>query len=373
MHWKKWLRTAMLNEIRLINWPVEVKPPGPKFDLKALSTVALRMLVTEYIEHKLNGGPLTLTPRLERWTAGVSRVAFFPPSQSDCLLFPEEKAIPKDSLEKGSIPLVVSIQGVPLRTLSHCKEWREQFEKARKARKTRLMAGGLVTRHDDSDHDRGDADITSHHPSPVRKHVKQAKPARYTEVIDHSDADSVSHHQSPVRKHVKQAKPARYIEVTDHSDADSDSRRPDMSRARSQKAKHQPGRAHVKKRARYLSDSAPETRPRKRAKESQVMEAESDDSDMAVRHNKDKKRGKGSRADHHRTQNRDLHVARTSKHSHTRPVENKDMPRKGKEKAIEVRLKHRHQHAADEESTSEEESSGSDTNSEDSEDENSGF
>ena len=71
MHWKKYLRSAIENEIRITDWPVEVMPPGPKFELKGLSTYALRMLVTGYIDYKLNGKPRVLNPRFEKWTQGM--------------------------------------------------------------------------------------------------------------------------------------------------------------------------------------------------------------------------------------------------------------------------------------------------------------
>ena len=61
----------MENEIRIKDWPVEVMPPGPKFELKGLSTPALRMLVSGYIDHKLNGTPHVLVPRFEKWTQGM--------------------------------------------------------------------------------------------------------------------------------------------------------------------------------------------------------------------------------------------------------------------------------------------------------------
>ena len=71
MHWKKFLKSAMENEICIKNWPVEVMPPGPKFELKGLSTYALRMLVTRYIDYKLNGKPHALVPRFEKWMQGM--------------------------------------------------------------------------------------------------------------------------------------------------------------------------------------------------------------------------------------------------------------------------------------------------------------
>jgi hypothetical protein len=70
MYWKKWLKIATINMLRLVNWLAEVKPPGPQFEIRTLSTIALRMLVGSYIEHKLNGGPAPLIPKIERWTEG---------------------------------------------------------------------------------------------------------------------------------------------------------------------------------------------------------------------------------------------------------------------------------------------------------------
>ena len=72
MSWKKWTRMAMVNELRIVNWPEEVPTPGPDFEMKTLSTSALRLLVTEYIEAKRRRDPPTDAPRFERWTEGES-------------------------------------------------------------------------------------------------------------------------------------------------------------------------------------------------------------------------------------------------------------------------------------------------------------
>jgi hypothetical protein len=72
MHWKNWLKVARANQIRLVNWPDDVIPPDSQFEIRKLSTTALRRLVGSYIEHKLNGGPLPQVPKIERWTEGPS-------------------------------------------------------------------------------------------------------------------------------------------------------------------------------------------------------------------------------------------------------------------------------------------------------------
>jgi hypothetical protein len=71
VHWSKWLKTAMVYKLRIVNWPKGVKPPGPGFDPKNLSTPALHRLVQGFVEHKTNGIPLDNVPKLERWTAGT--------------------------------------------------------------------------------------------------------------------------------------------------------------------------------------------------------------------------------------------------------------------------------------------------------------
>jgi hypothetical protein len=72
MSWKRWPRMAMLNSIRLVNWPADVKPPGPDFDTKALGTTALRLLVGDYIKYVEDGeqGTPPDIPDFEKWTAG---------------------------------------------------------------------------------------------------------------------------------------------------------------------------------------------------------------------------------------------------------------------------------------------------------------
>jgi hypothetical protein len=64
------MKLTMMNEVRIKDWPVEIRPPGPKFELKGLGTYPLRMLVSGYIDHKLNGKPRVLVPRFEKWTQG---------------------------------------------------------------------------------------------------------------------------------------------------------------------------------------------------------------------------------------------------------------------------------------------------------------
>jgi hypothetical protein len=70
MHWRLWLKTAKTHQLRIINWPAGVQAPGPNFDLKTLDMVDLGALVEAYIEHKQNGGPGTLLPKIVRWTEG---------------------------------------------------------------------------------------------------------------------------------------------------------------------------------------------------------------------------------------------------------------------------------------------------------------
>jgi hypothetical protein len=70
MSWKKWPRMAMRSELRIVNWPTEVMPPGPGFDIKNLNTIQLRLLVNEYINSIQKGGSLDDAPRFEKWTEG---------------------------------------------------------------------------------------------------------------------------------------------------------------------------------------------------------------------------------------------------------------------------------------------------------------
>ena len=70
MHWKKWLKIAMDNQLRLVDWPADVMPPGLLFEIRKVSTTALRLLAGSYIEHTLNGGPEPIIPRIEKWTEG---------------------------------------------------------------------------------------------------------------------------------------------------------------------------------------------------------------------------------------------------------------------------------------------------------------
>jgi hypothetical protein len=70
MYWKKWLKIATINQLRLVNWPLEVKPPGPRFEIRRLSTTDLRHLVGNYIEYTVKGGTAPQVPMIKRWTGG---------------------------------------------------------------------------------------------------------------------------------------------------------------------------------------------------------------------------------------------------------------------------------------------------------------
>jgi hypothetical protein len=70
MHWKKWLKTAMLNQLRIKNWPNGVPAPGPNFNLKKLSAHALGVLVGGYIQNQENNDSSNIVPDIVRWTEG---------------------------------------------------------------------------------------------------------------------------------------------------------------------------------------------------------------------------------------------------------------------------------------------------------------
>jgi hypothetical protein len=71
MSWKKWPKTAMINQLRIVNWPAHVDPPGPTFDFKKIGAERIADVVEPYIEYRQNGGSLSLVPKIERWTEGV--------------------------------------------------------------------------------------------------------------------------------------------------------------------------------------------------------------------------------------------------------------------------------------------------------------
>jgi hypothetical protein len=70
MHWKKWLKTAMVHHLRIVNWPDEVTAPGPSFNLKKISTPALSLLVGGYLSNQKNNNEEYFVPEIERWTRG---------------------------------------------------------------------------------------------------------------------------------------------------------------------------------------------------------------------------------------------------------------------------------------------------------------
>jgi hypothetical protein len=288
----------MLNEIRIINWPVEVRPPGPKFELKTLSTIALHMLVSGYIDHKLNGGPLALVPKLERWTTGIF-TSFFSMASFWRAFGSDEKAIPIDRADKGNISLVVSVQGVPLRKLVDCKEWREKYEKARKTRKTRMMAAGLVVGDDGSEPELSNRAATSRNHGPPSK---PTKPATYAEVTEGPDSDDQYRvHASQGQSHKKHRRDyGSKKRARDNSDIDS-------------------------------HDSDVRRQARKKAKQDSRDESDSDE--MVARHAQDERNRGIVPGNHHHTSSRKFMPSAKS-FKHTRMGENHKIGYKGKEKAV---------------------------------------
>jgi hypothetical protein len=71
MRWKKWLKTAMESQLRIVNWPPHVEAPGPSFDFKRIGAGLLADIVKEYIDFKQSGeGGPALVPNIVRWTDG---------------------------------------------------------------------------------------------------------------------------------------------------------------------------------------------------------------------------------------------------------------------------------------------------------------
>jgi hypothetical protein len=134
MPWKKWLKTAMDHQLRIINWPATMTPPGPTFDFKKVTAEDLAGLVADYIDHKRGGeSSLDSVPGIESWTDG--KYLF---SDKYMVLTPplEEKAYTDDAT-KGEIPLVVTPGGAALWQVSDALEWEEKAENAKKNAKKR--------------------------------------------------------------------------------------------------------------------------------------------------------------------------------------------------------------------------------------------
>ena len=70
MRWKKWLKTAMLNQLRITDWPAHVEPPGPTFNIKKIGASLIADVVRGYIDSKENGAVGVSIPKIVRWTAG---------------------------------------------------------------------------------------------------------------------------------------------------------------------------------------------------------------------------------------------------------------------------------------------------------------
>jgi hypothetical protein len=70
MHWKKWLKIAMLHQLCIINWPIDVKAPSPLFDMKRLSAHALSNLVRIFIQLQKGAETDGQMLKIVRWSDG---------------------------------------------------------------------------------------------------------------------------------------------------------------------------------------------------------------------------------------------------------------------------------------------------------------
>ena len=178
----------------------------------------------------------------------------------------EEKAIPIESVNKGEIPVVVSVHGNPLQTLANCPEWCAYYKRVRKAEKLRRRAGGLVYTAISSDSEPPDGIGASQYNSPVVRNTKKAKSSRY---IDPSSDSESEHHDYPapgpskrkVKKHHHISKKRSHSQhVSDLESDDPDAARQARKRAKESREKmggshHDPEHHRVKsKRARHYHD-----------------------------------------------------------------------------------------------------------------------
>jgi hypothetical protein len=162
----------------------------------------------------------------------------------------DEKAIAIDNVEKGHIPLVVSGYGNPLRTVADCKEWRDEYLKAHRAKRIRKMAGGLVQTPINSDSESPfdlRASPDSPEPRGKAKHqiTKKGKPSHYVDVAVSSKSESHSDSPEPssslrIAKHQYHSKKWSRSEHM----SDSESEDPDAARWARKQTKDKKGGSH---------------------------------------------------------------------------------------------------------------------------------
>jgi hypothetical protein len=183
-------------------------------------------------------------------------------------------AIPIDSIQKGQIPLVVSTSGTALRTISNCKEWVEACQKARRARKRRERAGGLVHTVISSD---SESSFPYHSPDPPEPLNSRSK---------------VKHQGT------KKGKPAHYIEVPDPSgsESESESAHPKPSTSSRSKDKHRKYHYSSKKRPRSQSMSDSESEDPDTAKQAKKRTKESRGKKGSSHHNPERRHKKSKKA-----------------------------------------------------------------------------
>jgi hypothetical protein len=233
MTWKGWLKTARENQLRIIDWPGDVQPPGPGFAIRGIGTMALRILVGDYIEYKLNGGSMPIVPKIEKWTEGSSKL--HSNFNLTYIHYSDEKAIPIYDAEKGSIPLVVAIDGKILRTLANCPDWIKLYNKSRRAQRSRNRGGGMAFRDLTSDSESSAPAIK------VTKKANQSSVDRSDPSGLESDADDPGPSQRKT-KHHHISKKRSHSHMSDQ-DSDDDATPRERKRGKGNREK-QRGRHH---------------------------------------------------------------------------------------------------------------------------------
>ena len=126
--WKQFDDVAAKEQICIVNYPDDVIPPGPNFDVKKLSSTELQLLVGPYIAAVQAEKDITGTTfRVKKWSQGMSLEPHTTSPFSH--FYAADIDMPDSNPRKGLIPLITSTYGVPLRILRDSKYWRQSISK----------------------------------------------------------------------------------------------------------------------------------------------------------------------------------------------------------------------------------------------------
>ena len=74
--WKKWPVTAYFNQLCLVDWPVSLAPPGPKFHIEKLAVAEIAKLSAPF-ERNFKDPGSAMEPAFMPWLEGIYCIIYW--------------------------------------------------------------------------------------------------------------------------------------------------------------------------------------------------------------------------------------------------------------------------------------------------------